>query len=192
MRCIGNEPLMIAPRHGDAPGDNDRTYDMNRFITLTFLLLGWGFYEASGGAEFTGSADASQSTPIVFAAFEDVPQARLDDVVAAEVGAAAAAPRDPFEVEVVARAHMDFDAPLAPVLSTLPASALVLDAPVDVRMVAGSRVNMRLGPGTAHGVVTVLAGGTRTEVLEENGGWARVRAEDGTTGWMSARLLSAN
>ena len=160
---------------------------MTRFITLTFLLLGWGFYEASGGAEFTGTADASHAAPVVVAAAEDVPRDRLADLVGARV---AEAPFDPLPVEVVARAHMDFDAPLAPVLETLPAAAPVLDAPIDLRAVAGGRVNMRSGPGTGHGVVTVLSRGDRTEVLEEDGGWARVRAADGTTGWMSARLLT--
>lgn len=165
---------------------------MNRFITLTFLLLGWGFYEASGGAEFTGAAEASRGAPVVVGSLEDVPEGRMADIVGAEAAAAFAAdaPFEPLAVEVVARAAMDFDAPLAPVLETLPAAAPVLDAPVDVRAVAGSRVNMRAGPGTQHGVVAVLSRGARTEVLEEDGGWARVRAEDGSTGWMSARLLA--
>ena len=166
---------------------------MARFMTLTFLLLGWGFYEASGGAEFTGMADASQGAPILIGALDDVPDDRWSDVVEpapAGPDADAGAPFDPLPVEVVARAHMDFDAPLAPVLATLPADAPVLSAPIDLRAVAGSRVNMRSGPGTGHGVVTVLSRGDRTEVLEEEDGWARVRALDGTTGWMSARLLT--
>lgn len=169
---------------------------MTRFMAMTFLLLGWGFYEASGGDEFAGSAEASGApvdAPVVVGTLEEVPEARLADIVGAEAAAVHAAPKrgERMPIEVVARAHMDFDAPLAPVLATVPASPEPVSAPADLREVAGSRVNMRAGPGTEHGVVTVLSRGARAEVIEEDGGWARVRADDGTTGWMAARLLSS-
>ena len=58
------------------------------------------------------------------------------------------------------------------------------------RTVAGSRVNMRAGPGTDHGVVAVLSRGETTEILALEGGWARVRAGDGREGWMALSLLA--
>lgn len=191
MRRVGNEPLATTPRPATHGAVGDRKNGMARFITLTFLLLGWSFYEASGGAEFTGTADASHGAPLLVGSLHDVPEHRLAHLTGTAAGAALAdAAPDPLPVEVVARAHMDFDAPLGPVLATLPADAPVLEAPIDMRAVDGGRVNMRSGPGTGHGVVAVLSRGDRTEVLEEDGGWVRVRAADGTAGWMSARLLA--
>lgn len=62
----------------------------------------------------------------------------------------------------------------------------------DIRRVAGSRVNMRSGPGTNYGVVTTLSGGTDVEVFEVNAqGWARLRdVATGQEGWMAERLLA--
>ncbi len=147
---------------------------MTRFITLSFLLLAWGFYEASGGTEFGGAAEAEAATVIDAPAVAPrVPQPR----------------GEPMPVVIVTRASTDFD---APILTAVPApAAAALAAPArDLRAVAGSRVNMRTGPGTQHGVLATLSRGARTEVLEEAEGWARVRAEDGRTGWMAARLLT--
>ncbi len=70
-----------------------------------------------------------------------------------------------------------------------PASAPVSG---DIRQVAGSRVNMRSGPGTSYGVVNTLNGGTDVEVFEVNAnGWARLRnIATGQEGWMAERLLT--
>lgn len=63
---------------------------------------------------------------------------------------------------------------------------------LDIRLVAGSRVNMRSGPGTNYAVLDTLDGGTAAEVLEvDASGWARIRLQDsGQIGWMAERLLS--
>jgi len=62
----------------------------------------------------------------------------------------------------------------------------------DIRQVAGTRVNMRQGPGTNFAVMDTLDGGTEVEVLEvSDNGWARLRiAETGEIGWMAERLLT--
>lgn len=62
----------------------------------------------------------------------------------------------------------------------------------DLRVVAGSRVNMRAGPGTDFDVLETLDQGTRTEVLEvDASGWARIRVvESGLEGWIAERLLA--
>ena len=65
---------------------------------------------------------------------------------------------------------------------------------VDMRFVAGTRVNMRSGPGTTYAVLDTLDGGTAAEVLEVDAtGWARIRLPDSDRiGWMAERLLTAN
>lgn len=66
------------------------------------------------------------------------------------------------------------------------------DNALDLRRVAGSRVNMREGPGTNFGVIVTLDGGTEVEVLEvSDTGWARLRTvSTGQEGWMAERLLT--
>ncbi len=68
----------------------------------------------------------------------------------------------------------------------------VVEPQLDIRQVAGSRVNMRMGPGTGFDVITTLESGTKLEVLEVNAdGWANVSTVDrGLEGWMAERLLT--
>lgn len=185
-------PSRGAPASGVA---NDRMTRMHRFMILTFLLLGWGFFEASGGSEFAQPAAASLAPPVIVGSIEEAHEGAMAGITwpAARAAYAAAAPAESMPVEIVTRARMDFGAPLGPVLATLPSEAAPARAevPLDLRRVAGSRVNMRAGPGTGHEVVSVLSRGARAEVLEEQGGWTRVRAEDGAAGWMATSLLSA-
>ena len=65
-------------------------------------------------------------------------------------------------------------------------------ASFEVRTVAGSRVNVRGGPGTSYGVVGGLVRGDQIKVLEEDGtGWVRFETVDGiTAGWMAEFLLA--
>lgn len=61
-----------------------------------------------------------------------------------------------------------------------------------MREVAGTRVNMRLGPGTGHSVVTQLSQGTEVEVLRAEGGWLKLRVVDSKRiGWMADYLVTA-
>ncbi|WP_120500571.1 SH3 domain-containing protein [Roseovarius sp. EL26] len=71
--------------------------------------------------------------------------------------------------------------------------AVTLEQVVDVRIVTGSVVNMRSGPGTGYNRIGKLAKGAEVTVLRVPGdGWVKLRAHDtGRVGWMSARLLSA-
>ncbi|QFT57796.1 Bacterial SH3 domain protein [Sulfitobacter sp. THAF37] len=62
----------------------------------------------------------------------------------------------------------------------------------DVRIVSGSRVNVRGGPGTDHGVVAKLTEGDEVRVLLDNGnGWVKMQPLDGSPeGWMADWLLT--
>ena len=61
-----------------------------------------------------------------------------------------------------------------------------------IRRVNGSRVNLRMGPGTDFGVVSSLTRDTAVEILSDDGtGWVELRdIETGLTGWMADRLLT--
>ncbi|WP_157937574.1 SH3 domain-containing protein [Oceaniglobus roseus] len=62
----------------------------------------------------------------------------------------------------------------------------------DMWFVTGSRVNLRAGPSTSDSVVGQVVEGDLAEVLEENGGWYRIRTSDGgQTGFIYGKFLSA-
>ena len=73
-----------------------------------------------------------------------------------------------------------------------PALVTQPQARADLREVAGSRVNMRLGPGTSYDIVTSLPQGTAVEVIDSDGsGWVKLRTiEEDQVGWMAEYLLS--
>ena len=158
---------------------------MLRFIGASFLLLGWTFYEASGGAEFAPSASAATSVPMIAPSAEDIP----DDVAFLdhERTYGERIVPDAMPVEIVSRTATDL-----PAVAPLPTPAETVAAP-DTRAlyaVTGNGVNMRAGPGTSHGVVVTLSLGTEAEVIGSEGNWNNIRLEDGTEGWMSANFLS--
>jgi hypothetical protein len=61
-------------------------------------------------------------------------------------------------------------------------------------VVSGELLNVRQGPDTAYATVGQLAAGTALQVLAANadGTWIRVRATDGTEGWVFAGLCVIN
>lgn len=54
---------------------------------------------------------------------------------------------------------------------------------------APSGLNLRSCPGSQCGKVGIAPTGTAVEILEQSGGWCRVRLLDGTEGWASAKYL---
>lgn len=139
---------------------------MARFMILTFAVLGWAFWELSGGAAFA----PPEAVPAPRVAYQAPEPAREMPQV---IPAAYAAPAP------VVTAASEFEAPE-------PAAAA---PPADTRRVVGGRVNMRAGPGTGHPVVTVLSRGDAAEVVGTEGRWARIRAGE-AEGWMALSMLS--
>ena len=160
---------------------------MLRFMTACFLLLGWTFYEASGGAEFAPPASAASPAPVIAASSDDPRLLEAELTIAARGDEAARSVPDPMPVEIVSRAATD----LGPV-AALPAAPETV-VPQDTKAmfaVTGNGVNMRSGPGTSHGVIVSLPFGAKAEVIGSEGNWNNIRLEDGTEGWMSANFLS--
>ncbi len=59
-----------------------------------------------------------------------------------------------------------------------------------VAVVNGNEVNIRIGPGTGHNVITKVSRGQRVGVLERNGDWAKVELDGGVIGWVSGLFLN--
>lgn len=164
---------------------------MKRFIVLSFIVMAVGYYELSGGADFQpevrviAEAEPPAET-LVTRAETTVEIVTLD----APVTAPAADP-------AIEAALADIVPVVEPVVEPEPvqeASAQPVAAPVaDLRIVTGSRVNLREGPGTDFSVLNQATEGLVMEVLEEGAaGWVRVRSQDGgLSGWMSSDFLAA-
>ena len=178
---------------------------MGKFIVFTFLMLGWTFYELSGGADFEPERrivaevqDTAEPTPsdagVEVTRTATTQLVSLTLPVTQEVPAATVTPAsvtEPTDVEVATEETVA--AVVEEIVEAAP-EPVVEEAPVDLRAVAGSWVNMRSGPGTNFDVLDTLPGGTEAEVMEVNAdGWARIRIlSSGQEGWMAERLLTAS
>lgn len=163
---------------------------MKSYVWLTFAFMGWGYYEMSGGADFVPEqrqvAEAETAVPAA------VTRANTPTLISVSTSNVTALPAETEAavVEAVAQA-VALDEVEEP--EVIEVAAPVVEPKLDLREVAGSRVNMRIGPGTGYDVITTLDGGTKLEVLEVNeDGWANVSTVDrGIEGWMAERLLTA-
>lgn len=252
---------------------------MNRFVVLSFLFLGWGFWELSGGNDFEPSYRSAARAPVAQAPLEPTPVAKgplslapiadhtvestaeptgdvtvksarisapaVSSVLAPGVAPDAALSTNNLEIQVpsiralptvaIAPAqtatgtatagifaadratgsilqHANVLLFTTPTLSEpfviLPATTVVtptlpdpINTPVtevpfaalepDLRIVKGSRVNLRGGPGTSHGVIATLVRGQTVEILSDEGaGWVKLRDKDsGHIGWMARKML---
>jgi len=171
---------------------------MKSYVWLTFAFMGWGYYEMSGGSDFVpeeravaqAQAEAPEivtraETPTLLSvsASNATPQPSDDDVTVALLEAVA------LDTSELAAQAVEPATPQAEVTQiATPATPIE----IDLRAVAGSRVNMRSGPGTTFDVITTLDSGTQLEVLSVNAeGWANVSTVDrGVQGWMAERLLT--
>ena len=169
---------------------------MRLFLLACFAILAALFWAASGGDEFdppkpaiaapapapSEAAPLPEPAPLTQAAAEPERTVAPADVAAFDRAAEAAETGAPSSV-------VPETGEAAPSTDAADPIAAALSEALDLRVVTGTLVNVRSGPGTAFEVVAQLAEGQRAEALREEDGWAEVRLEDGTTGWMSARFL---
>jgi SH3-like domain-containing protein len=62
--------------------------------------------------------------------------------------------------------------------------------PTPASFVGATAVNMRSGPSTASGTISVLQPGQVVQTGQTSGGWVQVTLTDGTTGWVYGTYLS--
>jgi hypothetical protein len=188
-----------------------------RFIGLSFLFLGWAFYELSGGNDFEPQERNVPEVQIV--AQTDLPETAeiaLDAKPVAALPAAATTAPQPLvtlasvpttkrlvgtpkptavaEIAKLGPAKVDPQPQTATAQDTqaiVARASLAFEEP-DFRRVTGNRVNMRNGPGTQYSVIGKLIRDSEVEILQEPGnGWVKLQAlETGRIGWMSAKLLA--
>lgn len=210
---------------------------MLRVMVITFAVLGWSWYELSGGSDFVagdhgvtllarvepkpGAAEAAE----VEVARADITASDLTSITPmrvtrtlqaagmtaqpAKLQAEPVLPADPKKFAALledarplysdlhlasATVGVTREAAARPAVKPEPARAEAPESRTDLRVVTGSRVNLRGGPSTGHAVLTQLLQGEHVEVVEDRGnGWVRLRAlDDDAIGWMSANYLVAS
>jgi hypothetical protein len=181
-----NEPARVVNDSFLVRGD----CHMPKLITFSCFMLFWVFYEMSGGADFapTERVVVSQA-PFAQPAARNMTYQRPINTAPVVNASYVAVSTEPLTAIIAAPAVIL----QTPVIAPIPTVAPKVEAPqIELRFVAGNRVNLRRGPGTDHQVVDTLARGTQAEIIAQNDlGWAQIRLiESGQTGWMAARLLS--
>ncbi len=173
---------------------------MWRIILVTFVALGWAWFELSGGSEFEPGQNGLEVLAKVeeseLPAEQDVSRNIATDVelVSLAVESTNTVTMEPVAQPVVATSG-NATAPVQPAVDPVKTEAVVQEmAAVDYRKVTGSRVNLRAGPGTSYGIVTKLVQGDEVEILDDAGdGWVQLRSLSGdNVGWMSADFLIAS
>lgn len=185
------------------------------YIIVTFAFLFWLYYVASGGGAFEPEEWPEVPVARVEPTPEPEPQpepepepAIVEEIAPAEPepapavdGAAIldalseAAPADTAPLPDLSGAGLEnafsFTEPVAPIEITPEAIVSAPEPAPDLVRIAGSRVNVRSGPGTENGVVTTLDGGEVVEVLSRaENGWVEVRLPDDLgIGWVSGTLV---
>ncbi|MET4127715.1 hypothetical protein ACSSV6_000172 [Roseovarius sp. MBR-38] len=190
---------------------------MWRFVLISFVFMGWAFYEMSGGAEYVPAPNSIQARALLAAhrpkarplrenviqiaqapaevsraaaSLEEVGTGRARVVLAsAEVPAV-----DPRIVVPTTVARRGVPVEVAtPTPAVAPAVADEPERAEDRRRIVGQSVNLRSGPGTEFARIGGLARDTEVIVLRDDGaGWVKLRViETGHIGWMAAQLLVA-
>lgn len=191
---------------------------MKRFVVLTFLFLGWAFYEMSGGSDFRPPA------PPATIAQAEHPESRTattnaDDLTARPVIAKLRPrpERQQAQEDTARKNALQAGIESAPAifsdsrddpgpdkavqLAALGPHEIAIDRSgpnstdmreIDIRQVIGTHVNMRQGPGTTYPVIARMNLGDKVEVLSDPGnGWLRLRdMRDMRIGWISASLIA--
>lgn len=184
---------------------------MWRLIFVSFLGLGFAFYQLSGGSDFE-PAELTAQTKLKSQSEQDV----IDPFRAADqtsnqfalLDKAVVPKQFPVAIEqsedVVARTLWDVSGlegdsialgSVQPELVSLDLAELpVTVSEVDdtVRQVTGNRVNLRNGPGTEYNVLSKLTRGEQVAILQDPGnGWLKLRVlETNRVGWLAASLVN--
>lgn len=172
---------------------------MNKYVVISFVVMGVMFYELSGGSDF----EPGSNSIVVFA--DPKPVVTSPEAAPATVARAATNAADLTEI-APARALIepDVQTPAVDLISKEVEAAVVVaasltenvpaDAEPDLRFVDGDRVNMRGGPGTGYAVVGRLVRNDMVEIImDEGNGWLHLRdTATGDEGWIADFLVTAS
>ena len=140
--------------------------------------------------DFVGTSGKRGRLPEVFKDFSKTPMEKAIRTVVEESASfiVAKTPPESYRVLPAPVKEAPKPAPVAPKVTSAPPPPLPL--PLPTTQVIWDSVNLRKGPGTSYKIVGNVKKGTSLKILEVNGGWLRVRLEDGSTAWVSKLATS--
>ncbi|SNR46173.1 SH3 domain-containing protein [Puniceibacterium sediminis] len=195
---------------------------MSRYVLLSFAVMGFAFYELSGGADFQPGNHTTAEALRVFRKPVQAPQTMAHADTSVTPRATATRQAKPAAVtKLVARpdintpgiilASLERPVVARPAIGPIKAREVIsskgsqalgragdpakaVEKKADIRKIDGSRVNLRAGPSTDHSILRKLGKGDRVEVLEDNGnGWLKLRlADSDRVGWIADFLVTAS
>ncbi|MEO1797318.1 MAG: SH3 domain-containing protein [Pseudomonadota bacterium] len=176
---------------------------MARFMIVTFLMLGWVFFELSGGTDFEPPQQEARPLNELLQAVEREERVEVAQATTSPSLAPIVSEEPSEDIAALTRARFSganealvtvlgtATVPVQPVEEAVAEPLIVASSTADIRAVAGTRVNMRNGPGTSFPILATLTRGAEAEVIAEPGnGWLQIRVSDtGAVGWMAESLM---
>jgi curli biogenesis system outer membrane secretion channel CsgG len=136
--------------------------------------------------DFVGTSGKRGALPEVFKDFSKTPMEKAIRTAVEESASfvVAKTPPESYRVLPAPPKEAPKPTPVAPKVTPPP------PPPLPTTQVVWDSVNLRKGPGTSYKIVGNVKKGTSLKILEVNGGWLRVRLEDGSTAWVSKLATS--
>ena len=179
---------------------------MWKYLLLCFVMLGWAFFELSGGQDFQPvlaapvsevAAPTDDADPIDRSFDrEEVARAATNALRSIEFDDDT---KDVSHVNVPARATLwkvSADTETSAIIENMledvvPVVAAAVTNAENLYAVAVNRANMRNGPSTRNGVIAKLERGTAVQLLpSSSGSWVKLRVvQTNRVGWISKKLL---
>ena len=179
---------------------------MWKYLLFCFAMLGWAFFELSGGQDFEPELAMSVSevvTPTddvdpIDRSFdrEEVARAATNALRSIEFDDHAEAAVPVNVVTDVALWKVSADTETSAIIENIlddvvPVVAAAVPSDENLYAVSVNRANMRNGPSTRNGVIAKLERGTAVQLLpSSSGSWVKLRVvETNRVGWISKKLL---
>ena len=177
------------------PGAGDRTggtSNVTVIITVTDPRTGQmlATEKVRGkAADFSGTSGKRGSLPEVFKDFSKTPMEKAIRTAVEESASfiVAKTPPESYRVLPAPPKEAPKPIPVAPKVTPPPPPS---PPPLPTTQIVWDSVNLRKGPGTSYNIVGNVKKGTSLKILEVNGGWLRVRLDDGSTAWVSKLATS--
>jgi curli biogenesis system outer membrane secretion channel CsgG len=138
--------------------------------------------------DFAATSGKRGALPEVFRDFSKTPMEKAIRTTVEESASfiVAKTPPESYRISPAPPKEAPKPTPAAPKVTPLPPPP----PPLPTTQVVWDSVNLRKGPGTSYKIVGNVKKGTSLKILEVNGGWLRVRLDDGSTAWVSKLATS--
>jgi curli biogenesis system outer membrane secretion channel CsgG len=142
--------------------------------------------------DFAGTSANRGALPDAFKDFSKTPMEKAIRTAVEESASfiVAKTPPESYRISPAPSREAPRPAPVSPKVTSPPPPPPPPLPPLPTTHVVWDSVNLRNGPGTSYKIVGNVKKGTSLKILEANGGWLRVRLDDGKTAWVSKLATS--